>query len=43
MRIVSHKVIYIVLQFSGNSLAQNLFLSILSEGLEHVKFSNIVK
>ena len=47
MRSVSHKVIYIVLQFSGNSpvrILKNLrLLPILSEGLEQVKFSNIVK
>ena len=42
MRSVSHKVIYIVLQFSGNSV-RIIFSSILSEGVEQVKFSNIVK
>ena len=44
---VSHKVIYIVLQFSGNSPARISFflqcLPISSEGLEQVKLSNIVK
>ena len=47
MRIVSHKVIYIVLQFSGNYAVIIYFflkfLPILSEGLEQVKFSNIEK
>ena len=47
MRRVSHKVIYIVLQFSGNSPARVCFflgfLPILSEELEQVKFLNIVK
>ena len=43
MRSVSHKVIYIVLRFSGNSPARIFFSSIFSEGLEQVKFSNIVK
>ena len=46
MHSVSHKVIYIVLRFSGNSPATlffHRFLPILSEGLEQVKFSNIVK
>ena len=47
MRIVSHKVIYIVLQFSGNYAVIIYFflqfLPILSEGLEQVKFSNIKK
>ena len=44
---VSHKVIYIVLQFSGNYAVRIYFflrfLPILSEGLEQVKFSNIEK
>ena len=44
---VSHKFTYIVLQFSGNSPSRVCFflrfLPILSEGLEQVKFSNIVK
>ena len=47
MRIVSHKVIYIVLQFSGNYAVIIYFFlrfsSIFSEGLEQVKFSNIEK
>ena len=48
MRSESHKVIYIVLQFSGNSPTRVFvfllrFLSILSKELEQVKFSNIVK
>ena len=44
---VSHKVIYIVLQFFGNFPARIFvflrFLPILSEGLKQVEFSNIVK
>ena len=47
MRCVSHKVIYIVLQFSENYAVIIFFLlrflPILSEGLEQVKFSNIEK
>ena len=45
MRSVSHKVIYIALQFSGNYAVILYFflrfLPILSEGLEQVKFLNI--
>ena len=44
---VPHKVIYIVLRFSGNSPARVSFflrfLPILSKGLEQVKLRNIVK
>ena len=47
MRSVSHKVTYVVLQFSGNSPARLClflrFFPILSQGLEQVKFLNIVK
>ena len=43
MSSVSHKVIYIVLRFPGNSARIFFILSILSEELEQVKFSNIVK
>ena len=44
MHTVSHKGEYVVLQFFGNSPASLcFFVQFLSEGLEQVKFPNIVE